>query len=55
MLHSKRIRILEEALRFYADPENWRSGSHGFELQYDPKLIPAYVDRGDIARSALKD
>jgi hypothetical protein len=38
-----------EALRFYADPANWKPGGTAFE----PTPAPVAVDRGDLARMAL--
>jgi hypothetical protein len=40
-----------EALRFYADPANWKPGGTAFE----PTPAPVAVDRGDLARMALGD
>lgn len=43
-----------EALKFYADPNNWQSPSKGFALQYDPEPSPIKKDGGKLARNALK-
>ena len=46
---------LAKALRFYADPENWKSPSTGFALQYDPTPSQIMVHRESIARDALTE
>lgn len=45
---------LKVALEFYADKNNWQSPSTGFALQYDPVITPCLLDKGDIARKALR-
>lgn len=47
-------REVEEALTFYAAPENWKSPSTGFALQYDPKPSPIRLDQGSRARRLVE-
>jgi len=42
-----------EALRFYADPENWETPSTGFAVQYDPEPDAVGRDKGEKARAVL--
>lgn len=50
----QRIRTLEMALRFYANPKNWESPSTGFASQYDPEPSPVERVGAKLARNALK-
>jgi hypothetical protein len=49
-IESQRNELLA-ALKFYAEPENYQSPSHGFALQYDPE--PPKMDGGALARAAI--
>jgi len=48
------LRLLFEAVWFYADKENWRSPSKGFAAQYDPEPSPVEKDGGRRAREAME-
>lgn len=45
---------LENALKFYAEADNWQSPSSGFALQYDPQMSPIRKDAGSRARAVLR-
>ena len=44
---------VQKALEFYANPNNWKSTSTGFALQYNPEQSAAEQDAGYLARQAL--
>lgn len=50
-----KIQRLEIALAFYAEPNNWRSPSKGFALQYDPEPSPIDKDQGQMARTMIAE
>jgi len=48
------IQDLRRCLEFYSNPNNWKSPSKGFALQYDPEPSPINIDRGTVARLAMR-
>lgn len=51
---NREVQRLTNALKFYADADNWKSPSQGFALQYDRQPPPIETDRGAIAIKALE-
>lgn len=47
------LELLENALAFYANKDNWCSPSRGFVAQYDPEPSPMDNDAGSRAKAAL--
>jgi hypothetical protein len=44
----------QQALEFYANPDNWKSSSKGFALQYDTEPSAVDLDRGAKAKEAIE-
>lgn len=43
-----------EAIKFYADENNYKSSSTGFVLQYEPVSSPIEMDKGKQARNLIR-
>lgn len=48
------MKLISDALHFYADPVTYKSPSQGFAAQYDPEPSPIQNDAGKRAREVIE-